>query len=537
MSAPKKLGEKLGEYDFDKIKTVPKNSIFKLIFSRFCVSAVLILMQVVLLLGITLSWSERHTKEVILLFIVLVSAGIFIVILNSESNPTYKISWIIPVALLPVFGSLLYLLSHYNIGSIASTNAVRQCLADTEKFTRTDPRVKESLAKKNKRVAALSEYIENAGGYPSYANTGVKYFPLGDDAFAQIITQLEKAESFIFLEFFIIREGVFWNTILDILKRKVKEGVEVRVMYDDIGCMTTLPRNYVAYLTALGIKARVFAKLTPFFSTHYNNRDHRKIIVIDGKAAFSGGINLADEYINQERRFGKWKDNCFLIEGDAVRNYTLMFLQLWNTTVLPEARIYEPYMNVKSDRIPQAGDGFIIPYGDGPQSPVSVAQSVYLNVINSAVDYIHIMTPYLVLDDEMLNALKRAAKSGIDVRILLPYIPDKKSINMIGKTYYPELLEAGIRIYEYTPGFIHSKVIEADGNIAVVGTINMDFRSLYLHYECASLIYANDTLKDITADFQSTFADSHRITLSDYKKINILKRFTGRVLRIFAPLV
>ena len=270
MSAPKKLGEKLGEYDFDKIKTVPKNSIFKLIFSRFCVSAVLILMQVVLLLGITLSWSERHTKEVILLFIVLVSAGIFIVILNSESNPTYKISWIIPVALLPVFGSLLYLLSHYNIGSIASTNAVRQCLADTEKFTRTDPRVKESLAKKNKRVAALSEYIENAGGYPSYANTGVKYFPLGDDAFAQIITQLEKAESFIFLEFFIIREGVFWNTILDILKRKVKEGVEVRVMYDDIGCMTTLPRNYVAYLTALGIKARVFAKLTPFFSTHYN---------------------------------------------------------------------------------------------------------------------------------------------------------------------------------------------------------------------------------------------------------------------------
>ena len=533
MSNPRKIRD----YDLEKIKTVPKNSIFKLIFSRICISGLLIILQVLVLAVVTLSWSERHTKEVILLFILLVSAGIFIVILNSESNPTYKISWIIPVALLPFFGSLLYLLSHYNIGSIASTKAVCQSLKDTEKYSHTSPEVRDALHMQNRRVAALSRYIENAGGYATYRNTSIRYFPLGDDAFPEMVKQLEKAEYFIFLEFFIIKEGIFWNTLLEILQRKAREGVEVRVMYDDIGCMTTLPRDYVSKLNSMGIKAKTFAKVTPFFSTHYNNRDHRKILVIDGKAAFSGGINLADEYINREERFGKWKDNSFLVQGDAVRNYTLMFLQLWNTTVSQDAKIYQPYINISGGRQPGEGDGFVIPYGDGPHSHVSVAQSVYLNVIHGAVDHIHIMTPYLILDDEMLNSLKRAAKSGIDVRILLPHIPDKKTINLIGKSYYPELLEAGIHIYEYTPGFIHSKVMEADGNIAIAGTINLDFRSLYLHYECACLIFENDVLQDITEDFRHTFAESHRITMSDYKKINLLKRFAGRVLRIFAPQV
>ena len=536
MNSPKKLSDYFSDYDFEKIKTVPKNSIFRLIFSRTCISLALIVLQFLFLAAVTFSWSEQHTEAILLIMIVL-SACIFIVILNSERNPSYKIAWIIPVALLPVFGSLLFLLFHFNLGSIASTQNVRQTLKETEKYTRTDPQIRASLAGVSRHTALLSRYIETAGGYATYRNTSVRYFPLGDDAFPDIIQYLEKAKNFIFLEFFIIQEGVFWNTILEILKRKVKDGVEVRVMYDDIGCMTKLPRNYTSYLTALGIKAKVFARVTPFFSSHYNNRDHRKILVIDGKAAFSGGINLADEYINREQRFGKWKDNCFLVEGSAVKNYTLMFLQMWNTSVPPETRIYEPYLNVPADRRPQDGDGFVIPYGDGPHQPISVAQSVYLHIIRSAVDHVHIMTPYLILDDEMLNALKRASKSGVDVRLLLPFIPDKKLINLIGKSYYPELLEAGVRIYEYTPGFIHSKVVEADGIIAAVGTINLDFRSLYLHYECASLIFANDVLKDITADFESTFADSHRITLSDYKKKPLLFRFAGRVLRVFAPLV
>ncbi len=536
MNSPKKLSDYFSDYDFEKIKTVPKNSIFRLIFSRTCISVALIILQFLILAVLTFSWSEQHTEAILLIMIVL-SACIFLIILNSESNPSYKIAWIIPVALLPVFGSLLYLLFHFNLGSIASTQSVRQTLKETEKYTHTDPQTAGSLAVLSRRTAILSGYIEKAGGYATYRNTSVRYFPLGDDAFPEMIRYLEKAQHFIFLEFFIIQEGIFWNTILEILKRKVKEGVEVRVMYDDIGCMTKLPRNYAAYLTALGIKAKVFARVTPFFSTHYNNRDHRKILVIDGKAAFSGGINLADEYINREQRFGRWKDNCFLVEGSAVKNYTLMFLQMWNTSVSPEMRVYEPYLNVRIERLPQPGDGFVIPYGDGPHQPISVAQSVYLHIIQSAVDHVHIMTPYLILDDEMLNALKRAARSGVDVRLLLPFIPDKKTINLIGKSYYPELLEAGVRIYEYTPGFVHSKVVEADGIIAAVGTINLDFRSLYLHYECASLIFTNDVLKDISADFESTFADSHRITLSDYKKKPLLFRLAGRVLRVFAPLV
>lgn len=536
MSKPKKL-KKLEKYDFERIKAAPRRSVIRLIFSRFCVSALLMALQVLLMVWLVMIWSQKHSTEVLLLFIATVSTGIFIVILNGESNPTYKISWIIPVAVLPVFGSLLYLLFHYNIGSITSNKSVKQSLADTEKYTHTDPAVRDALRMQNRKVAALSEYIENAGAYPTYRNTGLKYFPSGEDAFPEIIRQLKKAERFIFLEFFIIAEGLFWNTILDVLEEKVNEGVEVRVMYDDIGCMSTLPRDYTEQLKEKGINAKVFAKVTPFFSTHYNNRDHRKIIVIDGKAAFSGGINLADEYINREYRFGKWKDNCFLLEGDAVRSYTLMFLQLWNTSASPDARAYQPYLNIRSPREPREGDGFVIPYGDGPQSAVSVAESVYLSIINSAVDYVHIMTPYLVLDDEMLNTLKRSAKSGVDVRILLPHIPDKKSVNLIAKTYYRELLEAGVHIYEYTPGFIHSKVVEADGSIAAMGTINMDFRSLYLHYECASVVFENDVLLEITNDFQRTFADSHRVTISDYRRINIFKRIAGRVLRIFAPLV
>ena len=248
------------DYDLEKIKTVPKNSIFKLIFSRICISGLLIILQIIVLAAVTLSWSERHTKEVILLFIVLVSAGIFIVILNSESNPTYKISWIIPVALLPFFGSLLYLLSHYNIGSIASTKAVCQSLKDTETYSHTSPDVQEALYRQNRRVAALSKYIENAGGYATYRNTSVKYFSLGDYAFPEMVKQLEKAKYFIFLEFFIIKEGIFWNTLLEILQRKAREGVEVRVMYDDIGCMTTLPRDYLSKSALYGNQSKDFCK-------------------------------------------------------------------------------------------------------------------------------------------------------------------------------------------------------------------------------------------------------------------------------------
>ncbi len=532
MNRPKKISE----YDLDKIKEVPKRSIFRLVFSRIFICALLIFFQIGLLALFTLAWGGRHT-QIFYLIMIVVSAVIFIVILNSESNPTYKIAWIIPVALLPVFGSLLYLLSHFNIGSITSIKAIRQTLEETEAYSHTEPDVKTAIASQSKQIAAISTYIENVGGYASYRNSGMSYFPFGEDAFPEMVKQLKKAEHFIFLEYFIVREGIFWNTILDILESKVKEGVEVRMMYDDIGCITTLPRKYDEQLTRLGIKVRVFAKLMPFVSTHYNNRDHRKILVVDGKVAFSGGINLADEYINEEERFGRWKDNCFMVEGDAVKNYTLMFLQLWNTSVPQQSRIFEPYLNIDNTRIPRPGDGFIIPYGDGPHHQQPVAQNVYLDIINSAVDHIHIMTPYLVPDDEMLNTLKRTSKSGIDVRILLPSIPDKKTINLLSKSYYPELLAAGVKIYEYTPGFIHSKVVEADGRLAAVGTINLDFRSLYLHYECASLIYANDVLQDISADFQHTFAESQRITMSDYKKLSLFKRFFGRVLRIFAPLV
>ncbi len=599
---------------------VPRKSLLNVVFSRFFVAAVMIVFQVLFIMLLATRLDNQYEKIATTIVIPVISAIISIIIINKEGSPAYKISWIVPIAAFPLFGSLLYIIFHFNLGSIRATRAVRHSIDITKGYTDTEPIVKDCISI-DARLSGLSHYIENTGGYPSYSGTSAKYYSMGDYAYDDIIASLKKAEDFIFMEFFIITPGIFWNSILDILIDKALAGVEVRLIYDDIGCMNTLPMGYASRLRSFGIKVRTFARVTPFFSTSYNNRDHRKIIVIDGKYAFSGGLNLADEYINRKARFGVWKDNCFMLEGDAVRSYTLMFLQMWNAIHENKHEDYGYYLHKSrfavggsdgsnlrkdacrfdasnvasaagSDALPDAGSdalpdadsdaltdagsdaltdadgadssvslkdsinlvsrdkngfsetssikdfsGIFIPYGDGPQSKISVAQSVYLHLINTAVNTLYIMTPYLVLDDEMLMALMRAAKRGTDVRIILPRIPDKRLVNTISKSYYPNLIESGVRIYEYLPGFVHTKMICADKKEAVTGTINMDFRSLYLHYECACVMYNNPVVGDISADFEKTFAESAEISMRDYKKINIIKRFIGKALRIIAPLV
>ena len=318
----------------------------------------------------------------------------------------------------------------------------------------------------------------------------------------------------------------------------MKEGVEVRVMYDGMCCLMLLPYHYPRVLEKKGIRCKMFSPVRPTLSTYQNNRDHRKIVVIDGHTAFTGGVNLADEYINRKVRFGHWKDTAIMLKGDAVQSFTMMFLQMWNVTER-QPEDYGKYAVPKDYEHPLAADysGFILPYGDSPMDREQVGERVYLDILNQARNYVHIMTPYLILDDEMVNALSYAAKRGIDVKLIMPHIPDKKYAYMLARTFYPELTRAGVKIYEYTPGFVHAKVFVSDDEKAVVGTINLDFRSLYLHFECAAYIYRNSVVYDVEHDFEETLKKCSLITMEDCKNYSWMGKKLGRLMRLIAPLM
>lgn len=338
------------------------------------------------------------------------------------------------------------------------------------------------------------------------------------------------------MEYFIIERGIMWDTILDILKEKVKEGVEVRVMYDGMCSILLLPYNYPKELESFGIKAKMFAPIVPFLSTTQNNRDHRKIVVIDGKTAFTGGVNLADEYINLVERFGHWKDVAVKVTGDAVRSFTIMYLQMWNVSEQGSEN-YEAYVKNIVYEEPLYHDGFVIPYGETPTRSTEVGKTVYQSMINGSTKYVHIMTPYFIVGREFLDCMRYAAHRGVEVAMILPHIPDKKVVYFIARTFYPELIQAGIKVYEYTPGFIHAKIFVSDDQCATVGTINLDYRSFYHHFECGAYFYDNSVVAKVEEDFQDTLLECQEITMDYYKKIPLYQKLIGRVSRFIAPLL
>lgn len=464
----------------------------------------------------------------------LLSLIIVIILINKPQNPSVQNSWIILILLIPVFGALLYIFVDTQWGSRLVNRRLQSLIELTRSYMTQDTDVINRLRAQDPGTANLVNYMVEKADSPVYENTSVKYFPLGEDKFEEMIRQLEQAKEFIFMEYFIVEEGYMWGRILKILEKKVKEGVEVRFMYDGMCSLVLLPYKYPEKLEALGIRCKMFSPIRPALSTRQNNRDHRKILVIDGHTAFTGGINLADEYINRKIRFGHWKDTAVMIKGDAVKSFTLMFLQVWNINERSED--YERYMN-RVIPIPKKSSGFVMPYCDSPLDDENVGEQVYLDMINRAERYVHIMTPYLILDYDLINALSFAAKRGVEVVIIMPHIPDKKYAFALAKTYYPELIRAGVQIWEYTPGFIHAKQFVCDDNRAVVGTINLDYRSLYLHFECAAYMYQVDVVKDIESDFQDTLAKSQKITIEDCKKVKIHTKLFGRLLRLFAPLM
>lgn len=468
----------------------------------------------------------------------LLSAFVIIYILNKEENPSFKLAWMIPIAAVPIFGTLFYLFVELQIVGKLMDKRLRHNVDHSEQYLVQNTRVMECLSKISRQNVNLANYIKNSGHCPAYMNTHARYFSVGEIMFEEMKKELEAARRFIFMEFFIVERGEMWNAILEILERKVKEGVEVRFMYDGMCSLSLLPYSYPKELQAKGIKAKMFSPIKPALTTYQNNRDHRKILVIDGHTAFTGGINLADEYINRKVRFGHWKDTGIMLKGDAVTSFTMMFLQMWNISE-KETEDYGRYLRDPEYYYPLELDmeGFVIPYGDSPLDQETIGEQVYLDIINTARYYVHIMTPYLILDYELVQALTYAAKRGVETIIIMPRIPDKKYAFYLAKSYYEELIRAGVQIYHYIPGFIHAKVFSSDGIKAVVGTINLDFRSLYLHFECAVYLYRNEVVDDIERDFQNTLSESSQVTLEDCRNYPWYEKVAGRALRIFAPLM
>ncbi len=507
---------------------------FKVVFSRIAVIFLLLLLQ----LGVLFSWFYWLGSYSMLISIMLdISAAILIVyILNRDENPAIKMTWMIIIFTVPVFGALLYMFVSTNFGYQVHKKRVREVLEHTKPFLEQEKKVLRHLKVENPQIANLASYMTEYGGYPICENTTASYFPLGENMYEEMKKQLETAKEFIFMEYFIVHEGKMWDSILEILKRKVKEGVEVRFMYDGMCSIVLVPYNYPEKLERFGIKCKQFFPIRPALTTHQNNRDHRKICVIDGKTAFTGGVNLADEYINEREVYGHWKDTSVMIQGDAVNSFTIMFLENWNLSEKKEDD-YGAYIRTNPIRMFKAECGYVMPYGDSPMDNENVGEQVYMSILNRATKYVHIITPYLVIDNEMLTALTYAAKRGVEVIMILPYIPDKKYMYLLARTYYQDLIAGGVKIYEYTPGFVHAKSFVSDDMEAVVGSINLDFRSLYLHFECAAYFYKNPVVQDVERDFRETLKKCKQITKEDCENYPKKQLIAGHFLKLFAPLM
>lgn len=510
--------------------------LLRLVFGRTAFVLLFMAIQVAILFGL-LRWLEAY-MHIIYAASILLSAVVIIYILNEPINPSFKMAWIVPVLVIPIFGVLFYIFVQMQFQTKLLAKRLRTTIRATAPYLKQAQAVQETIRKSSLRSSHLIDYMKDHAGYPVYENTSVEYFPLGEDKFEALKRELKQAKRFIFMEYFIVERGLMWNTILEILEEKVKEGVEVRLMYDGMCSLMLLPYRYPRVLRSKGIQCKMFSPVRPTLSTYQNYRDHRKIVVIDGHTAFTGGVNLADEYINQKERFGHWKDTAVMLKGDGVRSFTMMFLQMWNITER-EQDDYGSYVLPKGQAGTGEGNrgGFVLPYGDSPMDGEQVGERVYLDILNQAENYVHIMTPYLILDDEMENALCYAAKRGIDVTIIMPHIPDKKYAYLLARTYYPELIEAGVKIYEYDPGFVHAKVFVSDDEKAVVGTINLDFRSLYLHFECAAYIYQNPVVLEVEKDYEATLEKCSLITMEDCRNYSWLGRKIGPLMRLVAPLM
>ena len=522
----------MSDKDENIIRLLPrrKKGMLRILFSRFFIILLLIVMQIGLTAMFTFWMYEQYPliSSLNRIFSLIMVFYLF----SCHMDSTAKLTWLLILMAAPLPGAILLLYTQREFGhsfikkrSAQMIEETRGRISSSEKAF-SDPDIQRS------GTDDLCRYLSRTGCYPLFSDTEAVYFPLGEYKFEALLKELSKAEKFIFMEYFIIDEGYMWGRILSILAEKVKQGVEVRVMYDGMCEITTLSHDYPGRMAKLGIKCKAFAPIRPIISTYYNYRDHRKILVIDGNVAFNGGVNLADEYINRTKRFGHWKDAALMVKGEAVRSYTLMFLSMWNITEK------EPDWNYLPEPAPAAdASGYVMPYADCPLDGDKVGENIYMDILNRATTYVHIMTPYLVLDGELEAALRFAAERGIDVKIILPGIPDKTAAYALAKTHYRTLMDSGVKIYEYTPGFVHTKLFVSDSEKAVVGTINLDYRSLYHHFECATYLYRTECIKDIEEDFSDTLKMSRLVTPDSIRHEKIFIKLLGSIMKLIAPLM
>lgn len=507
-----------------------RKRLFGLIGDRRFIAALLIVLQaLILLIAIDLlSGSARWVYRAFQM----ISWIMVIWLIRKEDNPAYKIPWIIMILLFPLFGGIFYLF--WGNTPLNRARAQHRFAPAAPDFTGMPARpADERLGAGMARHARRAQYIRSVTGMPVWGETATRYFPCGEEQFPAMLEALEQAERFIFMEYFIIEPGEMWDPILDILVRKVKEGVDVRLMYDDAGSISTLPRGYDKYLRSLGIRTVRFNRFVPTLNTYLNYRDHRKILVVDGNVGFMGGINIADEYINRVVRFGYWKDTGVMLRGAGVANMTETFLQMWEYATGVTVPDHSCFLPTET----RPGDGYVQPFGDSPLDEFNVGELLYMQIVNTARDYVYIATPYLILDNEMITALTAAAQSGVDVRIITPGIPDKKLVYLVTRSFYQQLHRAGVRIYEYTPGFLHGKMVVSDDDVAVVGTINMDFRSFFLHFECGTVLYGGKAVRDVRADVQDIIGMSREIDDEWFRGISWPASILASLLRVLAPLL
>ena len=509
-----------------EVKGNVKNSIGRIAFAAL---AVLLQIGWILILMIKLYQYSSVISLLTSLFALVVALRIY----GKHTNAAFKMPWIIVILAFPVFGLCIYGLFGHKEAMHKIIRKFEDVDAQLIPLNVQDETILQQLEQEDPLLANQCHYIWKYGNYPVYDTTAVKFYPEAYLGYEEQLKELEKAKHFIFLEYHAIEEAEAFARLKDVLARKAAEGVEVRILYDDVGCIGFLDKSFIDRMNAIGVQCRVFNYVVPFLNIFMNNRDHRKIMVIDGKVGFTGGYNLADEYFNITHPYGYWKDTGILLRGEGTANMTSLFLQMWEYVTGEKITAFKSYL--PTVKLPQ--DGWVQPFADSPLDDLNIGESTYLQIIHNARKYVYITTPYLVLDNEMITALTIAAQSGVDVRILTPGIPDKKLVYMITRSYYQQLHRAGVKIYEYRPGFLHAKSIVSDDDTAVVGTINMDFRSFFLHFECATCFYNSSVVAAVKQDILETINVSRRIDDAWLRRVPWLRSIAASVLRLFAPLL
>lgn len=506
-------------------------NVLKFLRSRFFFGAVCILLEVLQLWALFIWLYEVFLPVAVVGWALYL--GVLLYLINRDELPEMKLLWLAILLLLPHLGAFLLLLISGNSTGKRYCSHYKQAQLQTDTYLQQTDSINR-LERISMDAMLQARYLYNAAGMPCWEETDTTYYPTGEDFFQALLRDLEQAETFIFLQYFLLQEGVMWDAVHSILRKKAKQGMQVYVMYDDLGCIALLPPGYFKQLQAEGIHCIPSQKFNAIFTYVHNNRDHRKIAVIDGKIGYTGGINLTDEYINVVQKFGHWKDTAVRLEGAAVKNLSALFLAHWNAQ---RGELLDPadYLNVQTSAPSQ---GFVVPFGDGPAPiyPDEVGKNVYINMATSAKDYLYITTPYLICDRALLSALGLAAKKGVDVRLITPHIPDKKTIYLMTRSNYKKLMDDGVKIYEYTPGFIHAKTFLSDDRYGVCGTINLDYRSLVHHFECGMWMFDTDCISAMKEDFLQTLEASQRITPRQ-ARLSLWQRLVAESLKLFSPLL